>query len=249
MKHINLKSFLRDSIIIALILGIIAGVLSISISNALFARKPNWEYVLTVVLFIAILLLARFSITLYSAVKDLSSRVQGGSTTITKTEPPLRVTLGEALLNARTELVFFGISAKRSVTDDAFKRAIEHLEDHQLRIRFLLLDPSSEAFVQRVRDEGESSDAWNADQQVATSRLGSYKRRLNLNIELRYFDSYPIWRAIIIDREEVFVSVFLPGKRGTEVSQYRLSRVNEELAYGIINAYHTAWHEAREEIL
>jgi len=249
VKHIDLKSFLRDSMVIALIIGIVAGVLSISISSALFSRKPNWEYIVTVILLISVLLLARFCFTLYFSIRSLSARIPITNVAITKSEPPVRITLGEALLRARTELVFFGISAKRSVTDDAFRRTLERMEDPQLRLRFLLLDPSSEAFARRARDEGESPEAWNSDQNVTTNRLKAFKQQLNLNVELKYFSFYPVWRAIIVDREEVFVSVFLPGRRGTEAAQYRLSKVNEELAFGIINSYYTAWQDAKEKAL
>jgi hypothetical protein len=245
MNHVNLRSFLRDSVIITTVLGVISGVLATAISNSLFSRKPNWQYALTIVLFIAVCILVRFVITLYASIRALATSLPSAEVAITKTAPPLRVSVGEALMKASTELVFFGISAKRSVTDDIFKSALAAIADPQLRIRFLLLDPTCEAFEQRARDEGEPSETWRQDQQTTITRLSAYKRARGLNIELRLFSFYPVWRAIIVDRQEVFVSVFMPGRRGTEASQYQISRINEELAYGIISSYHTAWHAAR----
>ena len=247
MTVYNFKPVLRDSILITILVAVLGGVLANSISNALFSKKPNWEYVFSAILVVVVCVLARFCAAFYSALRALSETAMASehSVAISKTEPPTRLALGEALIKARTELVFFGISAKRSVTDDLFKRALDHLQNPQVRIRFLLLDPGCSAFEDRARDEGEPVESWRSDQQTTITRLTAYKRARNFNIELRFFSFYPVWRAIIIDREEVFTSVFLPGKRGTEASQYRISRTDEELAFGLINSYHTAWHSAR----
>lgn len=234
---------------ITLILGILSGVLGTSISNALFSKKPDWQYIVLAILFVSFCVLARFTAALYVGIRKGQIDAPAGHVAITKTGPPARVSLGEALQTAREELVFFGVSAKRSVTDDIFKSALAQMADPQLRIRFLLLDPESKAFEQRAHDEGEPPETWRSDQQTTISRLSAYKRTRGFNVELRFFAFYAIWRAIIVDRETVFVSVFLPGRRGTEASQYRITKATEELAFGIINSYHTAWHDARSAAL
>ena len=248
MKNIQLRPLVRDSILITIAVGVLAGVLATWISNGLFSAHPHWEYVVFVILIFVLLLAGRLLVALYTSIRSLSAEMQQSRTNvaITKTAPSGRVALGDVLLKARNEIVFFGISAKRSVTDDTFRRALERIENRQLRLRFLILDPSCSAFEERAQEQGEPSDTWRADQQTTTSRLSAYKRLMNLNIELRYFSSYPIWRAIIIDREQVFVSTFLPGKRGTEACQYSLNAANEELAYGLVKFYHTTWKQARE---
>jgi hypothetical protein len=88
--------------------------------------------------------------TLYASIRTLALSFPTAGVEITKTTPPLRVSVEEALMKASTELVFFGISGKRSVTDDIFKSALASIQDPQLRIRFLLLDPACEAFEQRA---------------------------------------------------------------------------------------------------
>lgn len=248
MKIPHLQAFIRDSIIITIAVGVLTGVLATWISNGLFSTRPNWEYAIFSILAFLLLLAGRLVIALNVSIRTLSVKLEHGTANVAiiKTPPSGRVALGEVLLKAHNEIVFFGISAKRSVTDDAFRRSLERIENRQIRIRFLILDPSCEAFEERAREEGEPSDTWRADQQTTKGRLSAYKNMFNLNIELRYFSVYPILRAIIIDREQVYVSIFLPGKRGTEACQYALSAADEELAYGFVKLYHTTWKQARE---
>jgi hypothetical protein len=201
-----------------------------------------------VVLIIALLITGRWAIALRVSPHSLTTEAENSeiNVAVVKKIPRERVSLGQLISNAHDEVVFFGISAKRSVTDDKFRRTLEQLSNPKIRIRFLLLDPVCAAFDERAQEEGEPSEAWRSDLQTTTTRLSAYKHRMNLDIQLRFFSVYPIWRAIIVDRKQVYVSVFLPGKRGTEAFQYHLSVENEELAYGLIKTYHTIWEQSRE---
>lgn len=245
MRDYSLLRILRDSLLMAVVLGIPAGVLSNAISNALFSHRPNWLYALSVTLIVIVLVLLYVIFRLYSILRAALSN-PGTPTAIEKLLPAHRKSVGDLILEARNEIAFFGISAKRTVTEDAFRRSLERIEHRGIRIRFLLLDPSCEAFEERAREEGEPSDAWRADLQTTMTRLRAYRNNMSLDIQLRYFSTYPIWRAIIVDRERVYVSTFLPGRRGTESIQYIMSGVDEQLAYGIIKSYTVAWKNARE---
>ncbi|MFJ3642000.1 hypothetical protein ACIPRD_19900 [Streptomyces sp. NPDC090108] len=242
MTNRQAHSIARDSLLIATVVGIPAGVLADSVSQALNAKKADWLYVVAVTLAILVLVLLRLLIAMYRA----GGFGAGANIRIEKMAPVDRTSLADVLLDAREEVVFYGISAKRSVTEDSFRRSLERLEYRNLRIRFLLLDPSCSAFVERARDEGESADAWRADMQTTISRLSAHKASSNLDIRLRMSSRYPVWRAIIVDREQVYVSTFLPGKRGTEAHQYALKRSEEEVAHGIIKSYRLSWKESRE---
>jgi len=241
----SLRQLLRESMLIAVALGIPAGVLSNAISNALFAQEPNWPYAAIVTLLIGTAVLLRVALRLNTILKVALAGSAPG-TRIRKVPASERRSVGGLLLSAREEIVFFGISGKRTVTEDFFRRALERMEHREIRIRFLLLDPLCEAFDARAKEEGEPTGSWGADLETTAARLSAYKRHMALDVRLKYYASYPIWRAIVIDREKVFVSVFLPGKRGTEASQYILSKNDEELAQGIIKAYLVAWKSGRE---
>ncbi|MFI0219753.1 hypothetical protein [Streptomyces lydicus] len=85
--------------------------------------------------------------------------------------------------------------------------------------------------------------------QTTVSRLASHKNSANLDIRLRFSSAYPVWRAIIVDREQVHVSVFLPGRRGIEADQYSMKKPEEQIAHAVIKSYQLAWKQAQEVAL
>ncbi|GAA4486459.1 hypothetical protein GCM10023191_012670 [Actinoallomurus oryzae] len=163
--------------------------------------------------------------------------------------PSERLSVGDLISETRREIAFFGISAKRTVTEDIFRRALEKRHDRPIIIKFLLLDPSCKAFDERAKEEGEPSDAWRTDLETTVSRLRAFAKLMGVSIEMRLATGYPVWRAIIVDDEQVFVSTFLPGRRGTEAIQYCMSRSDVELTHGIIKSYQLAWKQARKVAL
>ena len=233
----------RDSMAIATALGIPATVLSGSLSRALSAGRPGALYVVTVILAVVTTVLVRLVFAMQERVRILRGEQAKG---IEKAKPSDRLSLADVIQGAREEVVFFGVSAKRTVTEDGFRRSLELPENRNLRLRFLLLDPSSSAFEQRARDEGEPADTWRADIRTTIARLAACKAGRNMDIRVRFSSEYPIWRGMMVDRDRIFVSVFLPGRRGTEADQYAMSRVDEELGYGIGKCVQLSWKNARE---
>lgn len=240
-----------DSGVIVLALGVPGAIFSNAISDALSSREPDWLYVAFCGVVVVAAVLARLAVGQHQALRAATTAAAGSATEtppagIVVRQPLERVSLGDLVAEARQELCFYGVSAKRSVTEDSFHRSLKRHDGTPPKLRFLLLDPQSPAFERRAKDEREPTKAWRSDLEVTVSRLRGYKESLGVDAELRLSSRYPIWRAIIVDREKVYVSVFLPGRRGTESTQYEFATSESEIALGLLKDFEISWEEARE---
>lgn len=247
MNSGEVKKLVRDALVIILAITVPAALLSTAISDALSSRKPDWLYLAFCGLLVVTAILARTVSMLLRSASDGGDPVVEPVATFVPRHPADRASLGDLVPAATQDLCFFGVSAKRSVTEDSFRRSLEKYGKHPPKLRFLLLDPKSAAFERRARDERESSEVWRVDQEMTVMRLKSYKESLGIDVEVRYSSRYPVWRTIIIDRKKLYVSPFLPGQRGTESTQYEFGIPDSELAVGLLQDFEVSWESARKE--
>lgn len=149
---------------------------------------------------------------------------------------------GELFNEVETEICFLGIIAKRTVNSDAFKRFLTSKRNTSVNIKFLLLDPDSQVFLQRAHDENESVTAWKQDLYSTIERLQHYKQEYNISIEVRLYNIYPIWRIIVINKRKIVMNFFLKGKRGTESDQIVMTDINNDWAQAYIEYVELLWN-------
>lgn len=226
----------RDGVIIAALVGIPAAIFANGISQTLFTREPDWQYLTISVLLVIVLVLTR-SIMLEPQADRLHAE---------ELVPAPPFFLAKAVHEASRTVDFAGILAKRSVNDDEFKAVLASRARTGLKLRFLMVDPQSDAFRRRAAEEGESAKSWALELDGTIERLSQYQRDFGLSIRVRYTTEYPIWRMIVVDKERVWVNAFLPGKRGTESPQHHYADKAGDLACGFSRYFDSVWSRAAE---
>lgn len=128
-----------------------------------------------------------------------------------KSESALRLDTSElrpldCIRRVRSELAFSGNFASKWVTEPAirseFSRKLERLDDEGGNCRFLILDPKSDARqrLTTLREGNLSSET--------VPRLVELSEK-HRSLEVRGFDSLPVFRIVIIDNEVVSFSPYL----------------------------------------
>lgn len=246
------RSATWQSGLVLVILGIPAAVFANSISDALFSQSPNWLYVLACAILLVSLIQARFLVAstqiIAEQANELDSLRQAADTHLPQPCVPRR-TLAECLPLAKHEVMFIGVTSKRTFSDDTLRSLVSSQAVDHVSIRVLLVAPKSKAFADRARDERESAETWKHDQRATVERLKAFHSRYGLSVELRFTNEYPIWRMIIVDQEVAWLGAFLPGKRGTESTQWRIQYPEVDMTYGFIKWAQTLWENAEEVAL
>jgi hypothetical protein len=148
---------------------------------------------------------------------------------------------------ANHSFYFWGISGKRTASNPRCREAMIRIGRNGGEIRFLLLSPKSSKLVQRAGDEQEGSEAWINDITATRTRLQQLAERETINIQVRYFDRYPVWRMNIIDRRTIYLNWFLPGKQGPESPELKLSVVDDGICWPFLREFDDCWEEAADE--
>jgi hypothetical protein len=86
----------------------------------------------------------------------------------------------------------------------------------QCKFRFLLLNPESGYLEPFCRNEGSSAEQ-TRDKIIATTRaLLRLASENALDVEVRWYDEYPIWRIVFVDDAVVHVGYYERGRKGYE---------------------------------
>lgn len=169
------------------------------------------------------------------------SKASGGTIKISALPPAEMRGLSGVAIVAKTNVDFCGITAGGSVGTDSFRDALRKSTSAKVAFRFLLLNPESEAFAKRAEEEEEPPEAWRLTLFATLHRLKSYRTSLGANIEVRITSSYPAWRLMILDNETVYINSYMAGKRGTESTQYVISRDVPEMVNGFRAHFAALW--------
>lgn len=149
--------------------------------------------------------------------------------------------LSKVATTAKASVDFCGITAGGSVGTDSFRDALRASASANIAFRFLLLHPASDAFERRAEEEEEPPEAWRLTLFATLYRLATYRQTIGAEVSVRLTSSDPAWRLMIVDHETVFVNSYLPGKRGTESTQYLIPSDHSELTSGFRSYFSTLW--------
>jgi len=113
-------------------------------------------------------------------------------------------------------------------------------------VRYLLMNPSGQALARRAVDEGERVEALANEIESTVTRLKSFADNNSVAIQVRYFDTYPIWRYVCLDRSRATVNWFLPRKPGHHSPFMLLTNTANGLFFPIQKSFEEAWANAKE---
>jgi hypothetical protein len=240
-NHPN-RPLIRRFLAGALVVGVTAGLIANWLSGRLADPKANPWSKAAVIAFGVLLFILWFAYLLSREVARLRRLVRAPNISGVSSLRPAR-SMPELLSDVESELCFMGIIAKRSISDDRFKSFLRKHAGSSLRVRILLLDPTAQVFLDRALEERESAEGWKQELTSTIERLRHYRQLFNVDVQVRLYSLYPIWRLVIIDKRKVIANCFLEGKRGTESDQFLMEDRDSEahLAHSFVRHFELVW--------
>lgn len=113
----------------------------------------------------------------------------------------------------KREFKFCTISG-RSIYTGSFEELLKEKAKDSCNFYFLFFDPDSEFFEGKMLSEGSEVNNSKEKIKTATRSLCELKNTYKLNIHVRWYKDYPIWRFIIADQEKAYVGFYPPSKKG-----------------------------------
>lgn len=113
-----------------------------------------------------------------------------------------------------SEFVFWGISAKTIIHSDDFRNVIIQKARGNTRFRFLILDPDSDCVALRAAEEGDTATGWKREIEANIDRLLQMRDQLGLNIDIRLFDAWPVFRLIFVNDHTLYFGWYPHASQG-----------------------------------
>jgi len=230
---------LRDSVIIAFIVGVVASVFASSLHASYTSH--DYRFIANLVLGALILIIGWLAILLSQEVRYLKKSLGESGIPGCSFRNKEKLAISDVLHEARSEVCFLGISAKRSFSDDTFKDFLSKHSGTAMRVRVLLLDPACDAFARRAQEERESAQSWTQEVAATINKLCHYRNTYGVDIQVRYYRLYPVMRLIIVDNRKLIVNFFLEGRRGTESSQLVFEDSESDVARFFLKWFNAVW--------
>jgi len=102
----------------------------------------------------------------------------------------------EIVQSVSTEFIFWGISAKSMLSNDEFREIMLKKSKGNCVFKFLLLNPQSQFVAKKALEEGDTATGWKNEIEANLFRLKQLRDEHHLNIEVRIYDQFPIFRVI-----------------------------------------------------
>lgn len=154
-----------------------------------------------------------------------------------------------AVSESTAQFYFLGISGNRTVNSSEFEQAVVKLARSGASVKFLLLNPSSPLVARRAGDEGSSADVWEHDIKATSRRLKDIATKNSVTIEVRYYEDYPLWRMLVVDRKIIYLNYYLDRKRFTDSPQVVLKKTETGLINAYVKYFDNLWSSAIEIVL
>lgn len=107
-----------------------------------------------------------------------------------------------------TDLRMVGISLRSLSKDDRFINLLRKHTNKMARLHFLLLDPESKHLLDKAKAMGTVAESWQADVLATIGRLHDLKEGTKFDIQVRLYDSWPLWHMYIVNEEEAWVGFY-----------------------------------------
>jgi len=207
----------------------------------------------------ALLLIAALSIWIFRLTRDRDLAATRGTELtqlrkagIVDARPSLdQISLAHQLQICRKSLDFLGVSA-RTIMDNAAQPAIRKAlaNEPSLKLRFLLFDPrETQLGEQRAQDETGTATTWTSWSQLIRSVVAELQAisidHPGADIEVRIYKSFPVFRLLIVDHEEVFLNFYGKGVLPTALPALHLRADSvTSLASAFTGYFEECWRTA-----
>ena len=182
------------------------------------------------------------SLVLYFFVKIKALGVSG----ITRVYKPKHLSTAKALEKTETFFYFLGVSAKSTANDKEIENQFIRMAQRSgYEIKFLLMSPSAiENIRARAKDENDDPDAWILDMKSSILRLKKTAERHGLNIQIRLYDEYPLWRMVKKKKKNVFLNYALYSRKINDSPLIKMSNNNDALSNTFIQSFDLLWNKS-----
>ena len=161
--------------------------------------------------------------------------------------PGMRTEAG--LYASATRSIDFMTISGRSIYSGDVEEILREKSGTDLRVRLLLFDWNSPWVRAKMEDERRRTTA---EIELAREKAQSIARQLlkasaegGIDLQIRLYQEYPVWRFIVIDERKAYVGFYPEGKRGYEGP---LFVVEKETAGGllqpIMQLFETTWESS-----
>lgn len=228
-----------NQIIIGAVGSLLAAV-AIGVSQKLFTLT-FWQMVSAYLGLLCATLLVSF-ICFYNAVRSLRNSNKNKLCLFEVSKPEL----AETITKCENSFKFLGISSKRTISNPIIQKKLISIGHQKGEIKILLLNPDGQFLSIRASDEGESPKAWISDIKATIERLKGLAQREHINIEIRLYDRYPVWRVTIIDNKNMHINFFLKGQQGPESQLLELNNKENDLFEAFQLEFEQLWEASIE---
>ena len=221
-----------------IILGVIGSILA-AVVIWLFQKTLALQFWQIVSLYLLVLstTLSVLTVYLFRSLKDQADSANGKLKLIYNNKPDI----AENIKGCKSSFRFLGISSKRTMSNPVVQQKLIELGRDKGEIKILLLNPDSEFVKNRANDENESSRAWVSEINATVERLKNLANREHINIEVRLYDQYPVWRLSIMDEEEMYINFFLKGQQGPQSQMLYVKNHDNDLFNAFLLEYERIW--------
>jgi hypothetical protein len=82
------------------------------------------------------------------------------------------------------------------------------------KFRIMVLNPEYARIGEKAHEEGDTAEMWIADIQTTTMKVRQLREQHQLNIELRYYDHFPILRGMFVNDHKLYFGWYGIGRQG-----------------------------------
>jgi hypothetical protein len=233
----------KKTIVISLLLGVAANILFAAIVRITSVPQYiSWGLTGVLLLILPLFAVHYFQLKKYGLVRIWEARNR-------------KFSLGQQLLTSERSLCFLGVSA-RTIMQPQVEEALRHklLTNHEYVIKFLLFDRNeTEKLRRRALEETgdpDTADEW-AESMLATIQMVlRIKRSLGKageRVEIRTYNSFPVFRMLIIDESRVLVNFYAAGRYPSQTACLELRNPGNttSFAYCLHKHFNELWRDAK----
>jgi hypothetical protein len=142
---------------------------------------------------------------------------------------------------ARRDVKVLGISHRTLWADtEEFLNSLIEAGNKNVKITFLILDPSGKNLVPKAKDEYDNPDNWKNEINSSINRFKRLKKdHPTMNLELFAYDVFPIWHMVIIDDSTGLIGYYPTGKTGSSSPLYLIKKGDLSILTSFIKYFGT----------
>jgi hypothetical protein len=196
-------------------------------------------------LYLSIVLLNYHKAATHSDLNRLNSFDLAGLSNVFIVKKPM---LTQYLNEVENSFYFWGISAKRTTSTPELQQKLIEIGRKNGDIRFLLFNPKGPELKCKAEDEGDDWRSWEKEISATIQRLKSIAKNNGIDIKIRVFDEFPVWRMTILDCKRIYLQYFLSGKQGPQSPLFVIDGKLDSLFWPFFLEFKKVWENRSMEV-